>query len=480
MYAVIDVGTTGIKLSVYDLDGRLIHNEKFILGYEKLASGLIEQNSREILKVVKGFARRAKDKGAKNLGLAVYRASVVAWDKSGEPLTNIITWIDGRGNSVLRGLPVHVKALRSISKPLSYILSPDSPAVLMKWIYENISGLREKVKEGEAFLWTLDSYLLYNISGKFLSDATSITLTGLVHPRNFRDIGLVYEILGLPKLLPEVVDNVEEIGELEGLKVNAVIADQQAAAVGLGVVKRGRLESVHGTGSFLELCTGDYRMPEAGLIPIVILKDQGSITYGVEGFLRTTGSVVDWLRSIGFFKDYEEMEFLAAQGDKRLLFLPSFGGLRTPKANNISGLIAGLKLHTTRADLVASLAWGVALYMAYLAEAAMKSIKHIEEPMWVAGGFSKSDAFLQMLADATGIQVARPTDTEASSRGVLKLLMLGSGRAGREILADLPQIQRVFTPTLPEETRKMYMSNFIEILKVLSKWEKNIFLKRDL
>jgi len=479
VYGVIDVGTTGVKLSVYDSQGNRVHYEKVVLGFERLQGGLVEQSSQELVRTVKGLARKARELGAKSLGVSVYRASVVAWDRSGEPLTNVITWIDGRGRSVVEKLPVTAKVLSRLSRPLAYILSPDSPAVLMKWVYENIPGLYERVKSGDAFVWTLDSYLLYTSSGKFIADPTNITLTGLVHPKNFDEIGLVYDILRLPRIRPELVDNVGDFGSIEGLELKAFIADQQSAALGLGAVERGRVESVHGTGSFMELCTGNFVMPPAGLIPVVQVKVGRTLRYGVEGFLRTSGSVVDWLRDIGFYGSYEEMEKLAGEGSRRTLILPSFGGLRVPKAQNAAGMILGLTLGTKRSDVVAGLAWGVALYMGYILRMMEQVAGRPEEPLWAAGGFSKSDVFLQFLADATGLTVARPADIEASSRGVLKLLMLADGSLGEEALGHPMPASAVFAPKLDEDSRKEYMSNFKDIVEALPEWEENIFLRRS-
>lgn len=478
MYGVIDVGTTGVKLTVYNSRGDRVYHEKVVLGFEKLSSGLVEQDSQALIKVVRGLARKAREYGAKSLGISVYRASVVAWSRSGEPLTNVITWVDGRGRSVVEKLPLHAKLLSRLSKPLSYILSPDSPAVLMKWVYENIPRLREKAQKGDAYVWTLDSFLLYNLTGRFVSDASNITLTGLVHPKGFREIRLVYDLLGLPRIQPEIVDNIGEYGSFEGLELRAIIADQQSAAVGLGAVERGRAESVHGTGSFLEFCTSDFTMPPPGLIPVVQVKVEKTVVYGIEGFLRTTGSVVDWLKNIGFYKDYEEMEKLASEGSRQVLLFPSFGGIRVPRAQNIAGFIMGLTLGTTRGDIVAGLAWGVALYMAYILGLMEKVGGRLKEPLWAAGGFSKSNIFLQFLSDATGVAVARPVDVEASSRGVLKLLMLAEGVAGKEILKQQLPVESEFKPRLDEKYREKYMSNFRKLVEALPKWEENIFLRR--
>ncbi len=475
MYGVIDVGTTGIKLSMYDRDLRKVHFEKVGIGFESIGPGRVEQDSLKLIHTVKKFAIKAKQLGAKKLGICTYRASVLAWNREGYPLTNVITWIDGRGRSIVERLPAHVKLLRRLSKSLGTIISPDSPAVLLKWIYEN-TPLRDDVERGNAMAWTLDSFILYSLTGRFFSDVTSAALTGLVHPTSLKKIGLVYKLLDLPNLIPEVTDNIHEFGSFKGMEVSVSIADQQAAAVGMGILEEGKVEGAHGTGSFIEAVTSGFQMPSGGLVPVIMLSLDGSRIYGIEGFVRSTGSLVEWLMDLGLFKDYDEMESLASKGGRNALLIPSFGGLRVPRAQSLRGLIAGLNLRTRREDLISGLAWGVSLHMGLILDRIRKHVR-LKDPFFSAGGYSLSDFFLQKLADLTGMEIIRPRDVEASSFGVARLLAYSDGFLGREDLKEPPEMDRAFKPSLGEEERSQLIREYSSLLEVLSRWEGNVFLR---
>ena len=476
MYGVVDVGTTGIKLSVYDEELNRIHQEKVLLGFEQLEGGYIEQNSKGILETVRGLIRKARNLGVKKVGICTYRASVLAWKKNGEPITNVITWIDGRGAEIASKLSLASKILAGLNKSLKIILSPDSPAILLKWIYER-KNLAREVEEGNAFAWTLDSFLLYNLTGRFISDSTNVTLTGLMHPKDLNKIGIVFDLLGIPKVVPEVSENVHNFGRFEDIDIEVSIADQQSAAVGMGVLERGRVEGTHGTGSFVEAVTSSFMMPKEGLIPLIILSVEGRRIYGLEGFIRSTGSTVDWLKEVGLFRDYDEMEHLAEIGGNKSILIPSLGGLRVPKAQKLRGTITGLSLSTSRADIVSGIAWGISLHLAFILELIRSQLRELKAPLLSAGGYSKSNAFLQRLADLTGMEVARPKDIEASSFGVAKLLAYSDGKLGFEELKSSPEIERRFEPRMGEEERKRLIKEYSELLKVMIRCEENTFLK---
>jgi len=476
MYGVIDVGTTGIKLSIYDEELRKIHYEKHILGFEQLESGFIEQDSRRLAEVVRGLSRRAREFGVKKLGICTYRASVLAWRRDGSPLTNVITWMDGRGMEVISRLPIVARALRKLSGSLNTILSPDSPAVLLKWIYGR-AGIEKDVEEGNAFAWTLDSFLIYNLTGKFLSDSTNATLTGLVHPKDLSKIDIIFDLLKLPEVTPDVVENVSDLGRFEDMDLVVSIADQQSAALGMGVVERGRVESVHGTGSFIEAATSEFIMPKGGLIPLIILSLEGRRVYGLEGFIRSTGSTVDWLKGVGLFSSYDEMEELARMGRRKAILIPSLGGLRVPRADKLRGVMTGLDLSTKRADIVSGIAWGISIHLAIIIERMRSYLGSLKEPLLSAGGYSRSNAFLQRLSDISGMRVARLKDTEASSFGVAKLLAYSDGRLSREDLPKTPEIDTVFEPEMSEDERRALIREYSKLLEVMTSCEGNPFMR---
>lgn len=477
MYGVIDVGTTGVKLSIYDKNLNKIYHEKTAIGFEKVGQDRIEQDSLRLAYIVKRFTSKAKEHGVKKIGLCTYRASVIAWRKDGAPITNVITWMDGRGRRVVDELSPTTRLLKRFHRALKIILSPDSPAVLLRWIYDNVPGLIEDVNSGKAFAWTLDSYLIYILTGRFQADPTNATLTGLIHPKNLSQIDIVFELLKLPKITPEIKNNVDFFGNLDDLDLNVCIADQQAASVGLGVLERGRVQSIHGTGSFIETATESLIMPRGGLIPLIILSIDGEKTYGLEGFMRSTGSTLEWLMKMGLFKDYREAENLLEQSERRILIIPSFTGIRTPYLVDLKGIMLGLGLDTSKADIVSGLALGVSLHTAFIIKTVKKYVQEFKKPLFSGGGYSKSDGFLQMLADITGMEVARPVDVEASSLGVAKLLALSDGLLSKKDLREEPAIGKLFTPKLENIEREKLLREYSKLLEGIRKWEKNLLLR---
>ncbi|MGY0287780.1 MAG: FGGY family carbohydrate kinase [Candidatus Methanodesulfokora washburnensis] len=480
MYGVIDVGTTGVKLAVFDNNIRCIYYEKVELGYESVGQGRVEQNSIKLAEIVKGFAKKAKSLGARKIGLSTYRASVLAWSRTGKPLSNVITWIDGRGREVVEKLPTWVGMLKTLSKSLGKVISPDAPAILMKWLYNADPSLQDKVSKGDAYMWTLDSYLLFTLTGRFLSDVTSAALTGLVNPKDLSTIDIVYSLLSIPKASPEIVDCVYDFGEFEGIEISVSIADQQAASVYHGLLEAGRVSGVHGTGSFIEQSTRSLITSGKGLVPLLIASIDGRRFYGVEGFLRSSGLIVEWLKNMGFFRSYEEMEELASSGRMKSIFIPSFRGLRLPEASNLRGIITGLDPGVSKEDLLKGLAWGIALYLAFILDSISRVAGKPQEPLWSGGGYSRSNTFLQVLADATGMRVARTADTEASIRGVLNLLLYSDGRISMEELRRQPTAERIFEPNMKENERKALLESYASLLRVISRWEGNVLLSGKL
>jgi glycerol kinase len=209
---------------------------------------------------------------------------------------------------------------------------------------------------------------------------------------------------------------------------------------------------------------------------VIIAGIEGKRYYGVEGFLRTSGIAVDWLRNAGFYSTYEEMEQLASNGKLKSILLPFFGGLRVPEAPELRGVMLGLDPSVSRADVLLGLAWGVSLYIAYLLRTIMETCGKPVQPLWASGGYSQSNVFLQTLANATGMEVARPVSIEATIMGALKLLLYSDGKISLKELKNSPSPSRVFKPEIDDVSRERIFESFREVLEVLVKWEKNPLL----
>ena len=440
LYACIDVGTTGVKLGIYDRDLHRKHGEA--LSVPVGADGL--QDAEELFRAVKHLADRAKELGAASMGLATYRASTVAWDREGKPLTPIVTWTDRGAAATYAHLPAYVKLLGRVP-PFDLIISPYSP--VLKFL--RLRELNPSIGEG-AMTWTVDSYLAYRLTGKFVSDATNACLSGIVDPRSMKEIGIVKSLFKLKMETPRLVENTETVGSYSGMEVNALVADQQAASIAEGALESGVGKVTNGTGTFVDIPTSGFAR-RGELIPLVLLKHKGRVWFGVEGYLPTSGRAVDAMLGMGVLRDYSDLEVGPAGG---VIFVPALSGLQVPRIPNAKGVIAGLTLGSDRGAVVSGLLKSIAFHVRLVLEQSAERLRTLRAD----GGLSKSDALLKTISAATRTTVERDADTEATGRGLAMLQLVATGRSSLEELVRANREREAFGETgdakLEEEYEK--------------------------
>ncbi|GAB6945560.1 FGGY-family carbohydrate kinase [Vulcanisaeta sp. JCM 14467] len=420
---VIDVGTTNIKLIVYDEELNQRYSETVNVPMIFPGDYQVEQDANALKSAFNHLINVARDRGIKYLGISTYRASILAWDRSGNPLINVITWLDRRGLGIVNKLPYSF--MRHLPL-LSSILIPTSPVMQILWLLRNKRDLIERVRKGEVFIGTLSSYLAYLVSNRYINDASNEALTGLWHPGNFRRIDAVYELLGIPREVgPVVVDNINEFGEVNGIRVGVLIADQQAAMVGEGCLGIGCGKVTNGTGSFVDAVIDRFRLIGDGLLPLLILKYGGNVFYGVEGFLPATGSVIDWLVKLGLLSSPQELDSLVNVNTQGIVVVPALAGVNVPPRPCARGFIDGLTLNTTRESFVRATIEGIVQLIGLIFDK-IKAYSRVNV-VRVDGGLSRSVLFLRLLATALNTVVERQRDVEATARGVAALLKVFKG-----------------------------------------------------
>ena len=427
LFASVDVGTTTIKLCVYDSDLVRRHSEAVAVPVN--ADGL--QDADQLFKAVRHLLQRGKELGARSSGLATFRASTVAWKKDGTPLTPVVTWTDRAVTSTFGRLPWHVRAAGKIP-PLDLIISPYSPVVK----FLRLKELNPNIPR-ESMQWTIDAYLAYRLTGNFVSDATNACLTGLVDPRTMKEIGIVKSLLKLNLEAPTIVENSERIGECDGVELNALIADQQAACVGEGALEKGTVKVTNGTGTFVDVPLDGFAR-RGPLIPLVLLRDKGRSWFGVEGYLPTTGRAVDSMLGMGMIRDYADLE---VEGHGGVIFIPALSGLQVPRAPDAKGIIAGLELSSDGRSVASGLLNAIAFHVRLVLEQSEERPKRLRAD----GGLAKSGELLRRISAATGIEVERSADLEATSRGVAMLQMAATGRGTLQDLAKVRKETEVFS-----------------------------------
>lgn len=417
LFACIDVGTTGIKLSVFD--GELQRRHAEATSVPVGTDGL--QDAEELFRAVKHLADRGKELGAGSIGLATYRASTVAWDKGGRPLTPIVTWTDPGSSAVYRRLPAYLKLVGRIP-PFDLIISPYSPILKFLRLRELNPSL-----PADSMQWTVDSYLAYRLTGKFVSDATNACLTGMIDPKKMKEIGAVKSLFRLKMEVPQLVENAETVGSYNGVEVDALIADQQAASVAELAVEGGVGKVTNGTGTFVDIPTGGF-VRRGGLIPLVLLKHRGRVWYGVEGYLSATGRAVDGMVAMGALKDYSELEAWAGR-DAPFVSAPT--GSQVPRPPRTKEARPGSAQGSDTGAAVSGLLKSISFHVRFVLEQSGENVGVLRAD----GGLSRSDSLLRMISAATGVTVERDADFEATSRGVAMLQLVATGRASLDELA---------------------------------------------
>jgi len=439
-YACVDVGTTRIKLALYDdeLHGKLAETLSVPVG----SNGL--QDAEELFRAVRHLVKRGKELGATSVGLSTYRGSTVAWDREGKPLTPIVTWTDRGSTLTYRRLPAYVRLMGKIP-PLDLIISPYSPVLKFLRLRELNPSLAE-----DAMMWTVDAYLAYRLTGKLVSDATNACLSGVIDPRSMKEIGVVRSLFKLRMETPRLVENTEHVGEYDGVEVNALVADQQAASVAEWAVEGGVGKVTNGTGTFVDIPTSGF-VRRGELIPLVLLKHKGKVWFGVEGYLPTSGRAVDTMMAMGVLRDYADLEVRPA-GD--VIFVPALAGLQVPRAPQAKGVIAGLTLGSDRAAVVSGLLKSIAFHVRLVLEQSGERTQILRAD----GGLSKSNALLKAISAATKTRVERDADTEATARGLAMLQLVSTGKSSFEGLVRANSEREVFSETgdakLEEEYEK--------------------------
>jgi glycerol kinase len=450
LYACVDVGTTRIKLNVYDAQLNRKHSET--VQSPVSTEGL--QDAEQLFQVVKHLLDRGRELGAKSAGLATYRASTVAWDREGRPLTPIVTWTDRRVFDTYRKLPAHIKLFGKIP-PFDLVISPFSPVLKFLRLGELNPSL-----PADCMQWTIDAYLAYRLTGRFVSDATNATLTGIVDPRSMKEFGIVKSIFKLHMQTPELVENAERVGAYGDVELNSLIADQQAASVAGCALTKGTGKVTNGTGTFVDIPTDGFTR-RGDLIPLVLLRHRKRNYFGVEGLLPTTGKAADKMLEMGILRDYSDLE---VEGDKGVTFIPALAGLQVPRSAGARGVIAGLDLGSDRGAIISGLLKAVAFHVRFVIEQSREEVRTL-----VAGGaLSKSNELMKRIAAATAVSVTRPTDVEATARGLAMLQLVSTGKSSIEELSKVRGEAEVFVAKGDSQQEGEY-----------AKWKKTMRLFRS-
>jgi glycerol kinase len=446
MILAIDQGTTATTCFVFDERAEPIARASRELTQSFPRPGWVEHDPREIWELTQAVVGEAlADAGVAPgeltaVGITNQRETVCVWDPTtGAPLHPAIVWQDRRTAARCEELLAagHEPLLRART---GLVLDPYFSATKIEWLLEHVDGLRKRAQEGRAVFGTVDSWLLFKLTGEHVTDPSNASRTLLYDIRNRRWDPELLDMFGVPeRSLPHVLPSAGVMGEtrpaaLHGhaVPVAGVAGDQQAALFGQACVDPGMGKNTYGTGSFL-LCNTGFEMfePHQGLLTTLAWGIGGSFSYALEASIFVTGAAVQWLRDgLQIIDEAAETEALAAslEGNGGVYFVPALTGLGSPHWDaRARGTIVGLTRGSGRAHLARATLEAMAYQTVDAARAIELASGESLSELRVDGGATSNGWLMQFQADVLGVPVVLPEIAETTALGAAYLAGVGVG-----------------------------------------------------
>ena len=440
----IDQGTTSTRFAIVDHAGAFVGMAQKEHAQLMPQPGWVEHDAAEIwANTEEVIAAALADAGIDRtdlaaVGLTNQRETTMVWDAAtGEPLAPAIVWQDTRTDALCRELggddgPDRFRAKTGL--PLAtYFAGPK-----LRWLLDGVAGLRERAEAGEVRFGTMDSWVMWNLTGEHVTDVTNASRTMLMDLDTLAWDDEILDIFGIPKsVLPRIVPSVGMIGRgrgvLEGVPDAGILGDQQAAMFGQACFNPGDAKNTYGTGCFMLLNTGTQAVQSTkGLLTTVAYQvATGKPRYALEGSVAIAGSGVQWLRDqMRMISDAPEVEPLAesVEDNGDVYFVPAFSGLFAPYwRSDARGVIAGLTRFSEAGHLARAVLESVAYQSRDVLEA-MEADSGVEmTELKVDGGMVVNELLMQFQADILDVDVVRPTVIETTVLGAAYAAGLATG-----------------------------------------------------
>jgi glycerol kinase len=442
----IDAGTTGIKALVVAPDTTVSATAYSEFSQSYPQPGWVEHNPAEIWTTTTNVIQEAIAEAeiaasdVAGIGITDQRETTVLWDRStGEPVAPAIVWQDRRTAPICERLKS--EGLEDeIRKRTGLVLDPYFSGTKIMWLLEEIDGLRERAESGEIAFGTIDSWLIYKMTGGEVhatepSNATRTLLYSL-ESRTWDD--WILETLDIPpEILPEIKPTSGTFGEMAGVldgtvPIAGVAGDQQAALFGQACFERGMVKNTYGTGCFVLMNTGtEAKVSEHGLLTSAAWDVDDEVEYVLEGSIFVTGAAIQWMRDgLGVISEAAETGPLAESVDDAggSYIVPAFTGLGAPHWDPYArGAWVGITRGTTKAHLARAIVESMAFQTRDVADAMKADAGTPPVELRVDGGASVMDVLCQFQADQLGVLVRRPANLETTALGAAYLAGLAQG-----------------------------------------------------
>jgi glycerol kinase len=468
----IDQGTTSTRAILFDAAGRMRSTAQIEIAQHYPQPGWVEHDPEEIWRSVVATCREAAaaaDAPIAAIGITNQRETTVLWDRAtGQAVHPAIVWQDRRTAELCErwrreGLE------EPVAQRTGLVIDPYFSAAKIAWLLSNVPGLRERAQNGEIAFGTIDSFLLWRLSGgrRHVTDVTNASRTMLFDIRRLGWDSDLVEAFGIPRaVLPQVLDTAADFGETApellgtAIPIAGIAGDQQAALIGQACFRRGMVKSTYGTGAFALLNVGqEPTISRHRLLTTIAYRLAGKTTYALEGSIFVAGAAVKWLCDrLGAIGTAAETERLAAGADpqQRLYLVPGFAGLGAPYwSPRARGALIGLTAECGLPEIARATLEAVGYQTRDLVEAMATDAGIPVTSLRVDGGMAASDWTMQFIADILPAIVERPTSVETTAWGAAYIAGLARGiYLEPEGLIDGWQPERRFVPQMPAAERE--------------------------
>ena len=498
----IDQGTTSSRAILFDHAGEIVAVDQREHAQILPRAGWVEHDATEIWRNVRSVVAGVLSAAEVNrheiaaVGITNQRESAVVWDRAtGEPVHNVIVWQDTRTQRICDrlaaaapapdGSPDYDRYKDRVGLGLAtYFAGPK-----IAWILENVEGARERAEAGELLAGTMDTWVLWNLTGGtdggvHATDVTNASRTMLMNIDTLDWNPEICADMGIPaSMLPEIrpSSSVFGLGRKNGLLIDTPIAgilgDQQAATFGQACFEVGQAKNTYGTGCFMLMNTGTTPVRSRnGLLTTVCYQIEGQApVYALEGSIAVAGSLVQWLRdNLGIIAESRDIEALARSVDDNggAYFVPAFSGLFAPHWRpDARGALVGLTRYVNKGHIARAVEEATAYQTREVLEAMNADSGQALTELKVDGGMTRDELLMQFQADQIGVPVVRPQVTETTALGAAYAagIAVGFWAGTHDVVANWAEGRR-WEPTMEEAERERLFRNWVKAVTRTLDW----------
>lgn len=480
----IDQGTTSTRCILFNNDGSVESSHQIELTQHFPDNNSVEHDPVEIIdsvnKCIQNVVNDIDVNEIVSIGISNQRETTVAWSKStGKPFYNAIVWQDTRTQIICDELLKNKRFTELIKKtglPISTYFSLSK----ILWLIENVPEIRLSL-ENDVCFGTIDSWIVYNLTGNFYTDVTNASRTLMYDLYNMEWSDDILNELSIPKhSLPEVKPSLSNFGDIDGVikgvPITAILGDQQAALFGQNCTSKGDVKNTYGTGCFALTNTGtDIIESDNGLLTTIAYQIEGmDPLYALEGSVPIAGAAVQWLRdNLNIIKSSDEIESLAMRekdnGD--VYFVPAFSGLFSPHWDETArGALFGLTRFSNKSHIARSVLESVAFQSFELLQSMEKDLDIEFQNLKVDGGMVSNNLLMQFQSDILNKTIISQEINEITALGAGVASFIFAENLKIENVGDFVSISKTWNPNMSNESREDLLTSWFKAIEKSKHW----------